>query len=84
MFGSRGKKTRAPHARVIAHQPTVIGFVKSPSMFIQFQTLYDAGLCLLYVSFRSSVSIISGVGTIEPLYAVENDSEYVIAPQIPD
>jgi hypothetical protein len=53
-------------------------------MFIQFQALYDAGLRLLYVSFRSSVSIISGVGTIETLYAVENDSEYVIAPQIPD
>jgi len=53
-------------------------------MFIQSQALYEVGLCLLYVTFRSSVSIISGVSTIEPLYAVENDSDYVIAPQIPD
>jgi hypothetical protein len=77
------QKISAAHARVIAHQPTVIDFVKSPSTFTQFQALYDVGLCLLYGSFRFSVSIIFGVHTIEALYAVENDSDDVIAPQIP-
>jgi hypothetical protein len=70
---------RAAHARVIAQAH----FDWLPSMFIQFQVLYDLRLCLLYTSFRTSVSIIFGVNTIEPLYAVENDPEYMIAPQIP-
>ena len=52
-------------------------------MIPETQVHDTAGFGRLGSSLRSPISIIFGVETIETFDAIENDSEYVIAPQIP-